>query len=80
VNKSISLLKKNPYVDAAIHDNTVDCDQCLFYVKVKREGSPMTENCQPKKYISMAEAVCRFQKNTPDRFHSKPRTGKKNFI
>ena len=47
------------------------------YCNFKRKGSPLIENCQPTKFISLAEAVCRFQTNTPDRFHSRPKTGKK---
>jgi len=34
-----------------------------------------TKNSKPK-FISMAEAIRQFQTNTPDRFHSKPKTGK----
>jgi hypothetical protein len=34
-----------------------------------------TKNDKPK-FISMAEAIRQFQTNTPDRFHSKPKTGK----
>ncbi|GLV33853.1 hypothetical protein CBL_11263 [Carabus blaptoides fortunei] len=37
--------------------------------KLKRKGS--TDNLQPNKYISLAEAVRKFQCGTPQRFHSK---------
>ena len=50
------------------------------YYNFKRKGSPVLETCQPTKFISLAEAVCRFQTNTPDRFHSRPKTGKKFFF
>jgi hypothetical protein len=50
------------------------------YRNFKRKGSPLIEICQPTKFISLAEAVCRFQTNTPDRFHSRPKTGKKLFV
>jgi len=50
------------------------------YCNFKRKGSPLIENCQPTKFISLAEAVCRFQTNTPHRFHSRPKTGKKLFL
>ena len=50
------------------------------YCNFKRKGSPLIENCQPTKFISLAEAVCRFQTNTPDRFHSRSKMGKKLFM
>ncbi|PNF25470.1 hypothetical protein B7P43_G06000 [Cryptotermes secundus] len=48
------------------------------YYHLKRKGSPMAENNQERKFISMAEAINRFQTTTPDRFHSKPITSKLN--
>jgi hypothetical protein len=50
------------------------------YYNPKRKGSPLIEICQPKKFISLAEAVCRFQTSTPDRFHSRAKTGKELFM
>jgi hypothetical protein len=45
-----------------------DCTQ-------KTKALLTTKNGKPK-FISMAEAIRKFQTNTPDRFHSKPKTGK----
>lgn len=45
-----------------------DCTQ-------KMKTTLTTKNDKPK-FISMAEAIRQFQTNTPDRFHSKPKTGK----
>jgi len=36
----------------------------------------LTTKNNKSKFISMAEAIRQFQANTPDRFHSKPKTGK----
>jgi hypothetical protein len=44
------------------------------YCNFKRKGSTVNENCRPSKFISLAQAVSRFQANIPDRFHSRPKT------
>jgi hypothetical protein len=46
------------------------------YCKCKRKGSPVIENCQPTKFISLDKAVFCFQRNIPYRFHPRPRTDK----
>ncbi|GFG36164.1 hypothetical protein Cfor_00307, partial [Coptotermes formosanus] len=46
------------------------------YCNSKRKGSPLIENCQPRKIISLAEAVCtpdQFETSTPDHFPSRPK-------
>ncbi|XP_021935026.1 targeting protein for Xklp2 homolog [Zootermopsis nevadensis] len=62
------------YGNGAVSATKVKVSDVLSSCSAKRKGSPMTQNCQPAKFISMAEAVCRFQTDTPNRFHSKPRT------
>jgi hypothetical protein len=47
------------------------------YCNFKWKGSPLVENCQPRKFISLAEAVYRFQTDTPDCCHSRPKQDRK---
>jgi hypothetical protein len=46
------------------------------HCKCKRKGSPVIENGQPTKFISLDKAVFWFQRNIPYRFHPRPRMDK----
>jgi len=52
-------------------------EHCQF---LRRKSSPLNENCQPRKFISLAEAVYHFPRCIPCRFHSRLRRGKKHVI
>jgi len=63
VEKNVRIL---PQAKGRILHHEEDCTQ-------KMKTKLTTKNGKPK-FISMAEAVRQFQINTPDRFHSKPKT------
>jgi hypothetical protein len=44
---------------------------------LRRKSTPLNENCQPGKFITLAEAVCYFPRCIPGSFHSRLRRGKK---
>ena len=43
---------------------------------LRRKSSPLNENCQPRKFISLAEVVCHFPSSIPGNSHSRLRRGK----
>ena len=52
-------------------------EQCQL---LGRRRSALNDNCQPRKFIGLAEAVCHFPRCIASSFHSRLRRGKKRVI
>jgi len=47
---------------------------------LRRKRSPLNENWQPRKFISLAEAVCHFPRCIPGSFYSMLKRSKEHVI